>query len=186
MIPLWWYCPRWVEGKEDTVQMLPFASACLWASLLSLLASAAVRAPEGASGWGLVITGRLQQLFLQHGSSVTVFLHCCLGRCLLCDKSQFLLALKHLNSEVTLEHSAVLNRARGLHGSNNHCGIWLLSHVVAVGILQLFAISLLGQWQLSAWSPPFTPQFSQHKITQSILEKKALPQWNNTAIDGIR
>lgn len=93
MVPL---CPRRVEEEEDTVQRLLLASAFPWASLLSLLVSAAMRAPEGAPSWGLVITGKIHQLFLPHGSSVAELLYCCLGTGLLCDKSQFLLALNAL------------------------------------------------------------------------------------------
>lgn len=157
MIPLWWYCPRWVEGEEDTVQMLPFASACLWASLLSLLASAAVRAPEGASGWGLVITGRLQQLFLQHGSRVTVFLHCCLGRCLLCDKSQFLLALKPLKFRSDIGAQCCSEQSQGSAWVQQP--LWDLALVTSRGCWHFAALChfTLGSMAAFSMEPSFHP-----------------------------
>lgn len=81
------------EEMEDTVQRLPLAPAFPWPPPpLALLASPATSAPEGAPSRGLVIAGKLRQLFLCHGSSVAVLLHCLLGIRLFYDKSRFLLA----------------------------------------------------------------------------------------------
>lgn len=76
-----------------SAEAAPCSCLSMGLSVLGLLACEAMRAPEGVSSWRLVITGKLHQLFLHHGSSVAVLLHRCLGRCLLCDKRQLLLAL---------------------------------------------------------------------------------------------
>lgn len=82
-------------------------------SLLSLLSSAAMRAPEGASSWRFVITGKLHQLFLYHGSSVTILLHCCLGGWLLCNKSQVLLGLNTLRFQSDIRAQCCSEQSQG-------------------------------------------------------------------------
>lgn len=93
----------------------------------------------------------------------------------------------HLVSKVTSGHSVGLNIARGLRGLDHRYGILLPSRLVAVGILQLSAFSLLGQWQLSSQGPAFAPQFTQLKMAGSTPEKR--PFYNkmrNTVKDDVR
>lgn len=87
------HCSRWAGGDGGHgAAAAPCSCLSVAPPPLALLASPATSAPEGAPSRGLVIAGKLRQLFLCHGSSVAVLLHCLLGIRLFYDKSRFLLA----------------------------------------------------------------------------------------------